>query len=192
MENIVVKANKSLGFVRRNLYPCSESTKRLAYVTIIRPKLEYATAVWDPYRQEQIASIEAVQRRAARFIKRDYNRTSSVTEMVQSLDLDLLEDRRKAHRLNILYLAVNNSIALSIPNYSLTKQYYDYYFYNFYPRTIRDWNSLSSGIRTSTNFSLSKDLCFLAIRNNSIYLFFIFLIHLYICILYLLSNYFII
>ena len=134
MENIVVKANKSLGFVRRNLYPCSESTKRLAYVTIIRPKLEYATAVWDPYRQEQIASIEAVQRRAARFIKRDYNRTSSVTEMVQSLDLDLLEDRHKAHRLNILYLAVNNSIALSIPNYFLPKQYYDYYFYNFYQK----------------------------------------------------------
>ena len=95
-----------------------------------------------------------------------YNRTSSVTEMVQSLDLDLLEDRHKAHRLNILYLAVNNSIALSIPNYFLPKQYYDYYFYNFYPRTIRDWNSLLSGIHTSTNFSLFKDLCFLAIRNN--------------------------
>ena len=162
VENIVVKlANKSLGFVRRSLYPCSESTKY-----IIRPKLEYATAVWDPYRQEQIASIEAVQRRVARFIKRDYNRTSSVTEMLQSLDLDLLEDRRKAHRLNIFYLAVNNSIALSIPNYFLPKQYCDYYFYSFYPRTIRDWNSLPSGIRTSTNFSLFKDLCFLAIRNN--------------------------
>ena len=135
MENIVVKANKSLGFVRRNLYPCSESTKRLAYVTIIRPKLEYATAVWDPYRQEQIASIEAVQRRAARFIKRDYNRTSSVTEMVQSLDLDLLEDRRKAHRLNILYLAVNNSIASSIPNY----------FYNFYQKD-------NKGLKLSTTW----------------------------------------
>ena len=78
--------------------------------------------MWDPYRQEQIASIEAVQRRAAIFIKRDYNRTSSVIEMLQSLDLDLLEDRRKAHRLNIFYLAVNNSIALSIPNYFLLKQ----------------------------------------------------------------------
>ena len=31
MENIVVKANKSLGFVRHNLYPCSENTKRSAY-----------------------------------------------------------------------------------------------------------------------------------------------------------------
>ena len=48
VENIVVKANKSLGFVRRNLYPCSESTELLVYVTIIRPKLEYPTAVWDP------------------------------------------------------------------------------------------------------------------------------------------------
>ena len=42
--------------------------------------------------------------------------------MLQSLDLDLLEDRRKAHRLNIFYLAVNNSIALPIPNYFLPKQ----------------------------------------------------------------------
>ena len=75
----------------------------------------------------------------------------------------------------------NNSIALSIPNYFLPKQhftrsfsndsfiqanFYDYYFYSFYPRTNRDWNSLPSGICTSTNLSLFKDLCFLAIRNN--------------------------
>ena len=92
VENIVVKANKSLGFVRRNLYPCSENTKLSAYVTIVRPNLEHATAVWDPYRQEQIDSIDAVRRRATRFIKRDYNSTSSVTEMLQPLDLDLLED----------------------------------------------------------------------------------------------------
>ena len=66
VNNIVAKANRSLGFVKRNLYPCNETTKRLAYVTIVKPTLEYATAVWDPYRQEQIDSIEAVQRRAAR------------------------------------------------------------------------------------------------------------------------------
>jgi len=67
------------------------------FKAVQRPNLDYATAVWDPYRQEQIDSIEAVQRRAARFIKRDYKRTSSITEMLQSLDLELLEDRRKAH-----------------------------------------------------------------------------------------------
>ena len=182
VDNIVVKANKSLGFVRRNLYPCSENTKRSAYVTIVRPNLEYATAVWDPYRQEQIDSIEAVQRRAARFIKRDYDRTSSVTEMLRSLNLDPLEERRKAHRLNIFYLAVNNLIALPIPNYFLPKQRFtrlfsnnsfiqascnhDYYFYSFFPRTIRDWNSLPSSIHASTKYSLFKDHCFSAIKCN--------------------------
>ena len=102
--------------------------------------------------------------------------------MLQSLDLDLLEDRRKAHRLNIFYLAVNNSIALPIPNYFLPKQRFtrsfsydsciqancdhDYYFYSFFLRTIRDWNSLPSGIRISTNFSFFKDHCFSAVRND--------------------------
>ena len=62
VENIVVKANKSLRFVRVNLYPFSENTNRSAYVTIVRPNLQYATD-----------SMEAVQRHAARFIKRDYN-----------------------------------------------------------------------------------------------------------------------
>ena len=39
VENIVVKANKSLGFVRHNLYPGSERIKRSAYVTIVRPNV---------------------------------------------------------------------------------------------------------------------------------------------------------
>ena len=51
MNNIVVKAHRSLGFVKQNLYPCHETTKRSAYVTIVRP----------------VDSIEAVLRHAARF-----------------------------------------------------------------------------------------------------------------------------
>ncbi|KAG1684579.1 hypothetical protein GQR58_009384 [Nymphon striatum] len=64
INKIVKKANSTLGFVKRNLYSCSEQTKHAAYVTIVRPHLEYASAVWDPYIQDQINSIEAVQRRA--------------------------------------------------------------------------------------------------------------------------------
>lgn len=65
-----------------------------------------------------------------RFIKRDYDRTSSVTEMLWSLNLDPLEERRKVHRLNIFYLAVNNLIALPIPNYFLPKQHFTRSFSN--------------------------------------------------------------
>ena len=42
VNNIVAKANRSLSFVRRNLYPCTETTKRSAYVTIASPTLQYA------------------------------------------------------------------------------------------------------------------------------------------------------
>ena len=68
----------------------------------------------------------------------------------------------------------------------------------FFPRTIRDWNSLPSGIHTTTNFSLFKDHCFSAVRNDwslsFIYLFYYYLsyVFVYIHILYLLrNNYFI-
>lgn len=35
--------------------------------TLVRPKLEYASSVWNPCRQHNISKIESVQRRAARF-----------------------------------------------------------------------------------------------------------------------------
>ena len=34
----------------------------------MRPLLEYACSVWDPYTEENISRLEAVQRRAARFV----------------------------------------------------------------------------------------------------------------------------
>lgn len=45
VDNIVAKANRSLCFVMRNLYPCSESTKCLAYSTIVRANLEYSDSL---------------------------------------------------------------------------------------------------------------------------------------------------
>ena len=44
-----------------------------------------------------------VQRRAARFIKRDYSYESSVTQMLKNLDLSSLENRRKMNKLTVLY-----------------------------------------------------------------------------------------
>ena len=54
-----------LNFVKCNLDRCSAETKCLAYISVVRPLLEYGSAVWDPYLQKDIQSIEMVQQRAA-------------------------------------------------------------------------------------------------------------------------------
>ena len=48
IDNTVNKANKTLGFVRRNLSDCSAPVKSAAYTTIARPRLEYSSTDWDP------------------------------------------------------------------------------------------------------------------------------------------------
>ena len=58
-------------FVKRNLYKCDRDTKCMAYTSIVRPVLEYASSVWDPYLDKNILAIEMVQMRAARWVKSD-------------------------------------------------------------------------------------------------------------------------
>ena len=56
------KATKTLNFIKRNLCNCSLQTKSKAYLSLVRPMLEYASSTWDPYYGNYIAFIEKVQR----------------------------------------------------------------------------------------------------------------------------------
>ena len=66
---IEIKANKALGFLRRSLKISASIKLNIRnYKVFVRPLLEYAASVWDPYSHKNIAKIEAVQRRAAHFV----------------------------------------------------------------------------------------------------------------------------
>ncbi|XP_072028210.1 uncharacterized protein [Amphiura filiformis] len=84
-QKLTSKANKVLGFLKRNLWFCPREMKETAYKTLVRPILEYAGCSWDPYKKKDIVAIEAVQRKAARFCMNDYKQLSSVTEMTRVL-----------------------------------------------------------------------------------------------------------
>ena len=112
IDNITKKANATLGFLRRNLKVTSEELKATAYKTLVRPQLEYCSAIWSPHTHTCISQIEMVQRRAARWIKNDYRRTSSVSDMLSSLKLRRLELRRIDQRLILFYKIINNIIAV--------------------------------------------------------------------------------
>ena len=61
------KANNTRAFLQRNLHRAPTSVKKRAYETLVRPILEYASAVWDPHAESDIYKLEMVQRRYARY-----------------------------------------------------------------------------------------------------------------------------
>ena len=48
VSNVCTKANRTLGFLRRNLYSCPQEVNEAAYKGLVRPVLDYGSSVWDP------------------------------------------------------------------------------------------------------------------------------------------------
>ncbi|XP_072017777.1 uncharacterized protein [Amphiura filiformis] len=69
------KASRMLGVVRRNLGNCPEKLKETAYLSLVRPHVEYGSVIWDPHQKNNKAKVEKIQRSAARFVKSNYERT---------------------------------------------------------------------------------------------------------------------
>ena len=164
INNITNTANRSLGFLRRNLHNCNSDIKHLAYKSLVLPTLEYCAAVWDPHTDTNIDKLEQINTRAARFIANNYTITPGITTHIkQHLNMQPLKDRRQAHRLNIMYKITNNHIDIPKHEYltpsnirytrnSHTQKYHtisttrDYYKHSFFPQTILDWNELPQHI----------------------------------------------
>lgn len=161
------KANKTLGFLRRNLKISSRTIKDRAYKAFVRPVLEYASSVWDPSAQKFVDKLESIQRRAARFVMNNYERTSSVTDMLHTLGWQSLEQRRKISRLSMMFKVKNDLAHCPIIKSKLhplpsrqrrshSKQYQLvqcrtlYRASSFLPRTVKDWNNLSEGTVAAT------------------------------------------
>ncbi|KAK3085883.1 hypothetical protein FSP39_009995 [Pinctada imbricata] len=158
VNNITQKANKTLGFLKRNLNINSTSVKEQAYKSLIRPTLEYACSVWDPYFTEDINKIEKIQRRAARYVTGRSNNTSSVSDMLNTLQWRKLADRRTDARLTMMFKIVHNKVAISkddrlIPLLRFSRNMHTLSFQipscrtqirqnSFFPRTIKNWNHL--------------------------------------------------
>lgn len=167
VDNVVAKGNRTLGFIRRNLKDCPKPVREASYTTIVRPTLEYASTVWDPTSQNKIKALENVQRRAARFVTKDYtSRTPGcVTYMVNSLGWQSLEQRRKNSRLYMLYKIQHNLVDINRNLYirsndSRTRGPHKLfqerttntiYRNSFFLRTVVDWNHLPVAAAAATS-----------------------------------------
>ena len=163
VKKTVAKGNQKLGVLKRRhcLRHCPRSIKVMAYKTIQRPKLEYTSAVWDPFTEDNIRKLEAVQRRAARLVCNSYWQTASVSSMLNELSWPLLEQRRAEARLGLFYRIVHKSVdidAMTLMTRStrptrnenegqytrhMTSNSKDCYRYSFILRTVIQWNALA-------------------------------------------------
>ena len=170
---ITGKAYSSLGFLRRNLYFCPKQIKMQAYYSLVIPHLKYACSVWNPHTQKNIQSIEKVQRRAARFVKKCNQCTlGTITSLLEELKWPSLEHRRKQTSLTNLCKIVNGTLAVEIPNYFSQKERQtrndhplkfinagcrtNIYKYSFFPRSVKEWNELPETIIEAANTEAFK------------------------------------
>ena len=168
------KANKTLGFLRRNLKIGNKKMKETAYKTLVRPILEYASPVWDPHQADDIDSIDKIQRRAARWVNNRFRRTSCVDKMLQDLKWPSLKIRRKKARLEMFYkfhnklVTINSKYCPKPSTQRLGRRRNNTCAYNipqtrtlyrqstFFPRTIPDWNHLPEEVASASSLDLFK------------------------------------
>ena len=64
INQITMKTNNSLKFIKRNIQTNNPKLKESAYKTYVHPLVEYAASVWDPWQKKYINKIEMIQHRA--------------------------------------------------------------------------------------------------------------------------------
>jgi len=130
----------------------NSNTKRLAYMSLVRPILEYGAACWDPYREGQIIALDRVQKKAAKF-----------AHYTNSPNWETWASRRKLSRICALFKAYSGEPAwksigdrLQGPHYlskvdherkiRSSRQRTDIGKYSFVNRTIQHWNQLPAEV----------------------------------------------
>ena len=173
IDDVCRKGNSSVGFLRRNLQISQRHIKANAYTALVRPQLEYASAIWDPYTKDNQNKLEMVQRRAARYVYRDYSRDSSVTAMLQCLGWRSLLQRRADARLVLFYKCLHGLVSVDLSkdlvhqtretrrthpmSYIIPFESKLYIQQSFLPRTIVQWNNLPSSLIMSPSLNTFKE-----------------------------------
>ena len=142
----------------------------LAFIALVRPILEFACPVWNPYLVKHIHSIESIQRRATRLICGSHN---SYTERLTELNWSTLELRRKYLCLVQLYKIIHGYSDIDYTTYvdltgpTRTRRNHDfkirpraartnYFKFSFFNRYVNDWNSLPNSVMSASSLNSFK------------------------------------
>ena len=155
--SICAKAKQILGMLYRQFYQQSQpGTLLKLYTSLVRPHLEYASPVWNPYKSKDITMLESVQKFGCKVCTKQWD--TGYDQLLQLLDLPTLARRRLYLDLSTMYKIVHGLVYFPpnifvnrigrTPNttrpflYSCPYAHTNYYQYSFVPRTVSAWNAL--------------------------------------------------
>ena len=153
VEQIRNKAARTLSLIRRTLGTRDRQVKEIAFNQLVRPQLEYASCLWNPWTDRNVQMVENIQRQAARFAISDFRRESSVTSMLNTLRWNTLQQRRILFQAEMLHKIHHGIVNIRFPqhitpvpsfhhlrthrlSYHQPKYRIDCYLYSFYSRPI--------------------------------------------------------
>ena len=104
------KVNSTHAFLAKNIPRCCGKVKQMAYTTYIRPIVKYASSVLDLHTKRNTNKIEMVQRRCARYVTGNFDRTSSVSSLLNCLNWPSLKERQRQYRLAVMYRILHKQV----------------------------------------------------------------------------------
>ena len=117
MDETTKKDKQHPCFLGGNISKCLSEINAKCYTSLVRPVIEYAATAWDSYTARNIQQLEAVQRRAARFVTGDYKTTSSTRQMITNLGCSSLQQRGSEARLVMMYRITNDIVDIPAAHY---------------------------------------------------------------------------
>ena len=162
ISQIIRKANQRVGMLFRGFHSRDVNILRRAFVTYIRPLLEYNSIIWNPTIKKYINPLESVQRR---FTKRIPSLHSfPYLERLKLINLQSLEERRLKFDLIMYYKILNNLTPFALtdffnircpmstlrdcsPQLCKPTKGSNYIFSSFCVRGIDCWNNLPDSLK---------------------------------------------
>lgn len=175
IETICARALGKLGYLKRTLKHSTRDCKLTAYKSLVRPLLEYASVVWSPYTAVDTNKLEAIQKKAIRFIFRRYDRDFSPSSHACALSLEPLAYRRTLERITLLHQIVHGHSHIQAPislspttrrdtrrshplNIVPFQPFVNCFRHSFFPSVVDIWNSLDGSLREKPNEQFVKEL----------------------------------
>ena len=165
----IAKANSIIGIIKRNFKNMTLDAHVALYKSLVRSHLEYAEAVWSPYKKEDIENIEKVQMRATKMFFG--NKHMSYEQRLRKLKLPTLKFRRIRGDIIETYKFVHGIYDKSFPLdfalqsgtrgniFKLSTEHirYDLRKYSFCHRIVGVWNSLPQHVVTAPSVDSFKN-----------------------------------